>query len=67
MIEGAGTRVRTVLTTRAEALQALAKRLLEKEVLEGEELEQLLGERETGDVLAGPLARASARLIGRSS
>jgi cell division protease FtsH len=67
LIEGGATRVRGLLSTRAGALQALAKRLLEKEVLEGEELEQLLGERETGDVLAGPLARASARLVGRSS
>ncbi len=49
---------------RGTDLHAIAKRLLEKEVLEGEELEQLLTERESADVLTGQFAKAFARRGG---
>ena len=66
LIEGAHARVRGVLTKREADLHAIAKRLLAKEVLEGEELQQLLKERETGEVPVGQFAKVPVRLIGRS-
>ena len=45
IVDATEARVREILTQRDGHLQAIAQRLLEKEVLEGEELRQLLGER----------------------
>ena len=45
IVDATEARVRNLLTQGNGHLQAIAQRLLEKEVLEGEELRQLLGER----------------------
>jgi len=66
LIEEAHTRVRGVLAKREADLHAVAQRLLEKEVLEGEELQELLKGRETGDVPVGQFAKIPVRLSGRS-
>ncbi len=45
IVDETETRVKDLLTKRDRDLKAIAQRLLEKEVLEGEELRQLLGKR----------------------
>jgi cell division protease FtsH len=45
IVDETETRVKDLLTKRDRDLKAIAQRLLEKEVLEGEELRQLLGNR----------------------
>ena len=45
IVDETETRVKALLTQRGRDLKAIAERLLEKEVLEGEELRQLLGKR----------------------
>ncbi len=47
IVDETGARVRDILTKRDGDLKAIAQRLLEKEVLEGDELHALLGERKT--------------------
>ncbi len=46
IVDATEARVQELLTRKNSQLKALAQRLLEKEVLEGEELRRLLGERE---------------------
>jgi len=47
IVDETGARVRDILTKRDGDLKAIAQRLLEEEVLEGDELHALLGERKT--------------------
>jgi len=55
IVDGSETRVHELLTRERERLSSITTRLLEKEVLEGEELRALLG-------TTGPLAPEASRM-----
>jgi cell division protease FtsH len=55
IVDETHVRVRQILTQRGSQMKAVAQRLLEQEVLEGEELRQLLKKPEVAETIAGKL------------